>query len=104
VRILLLPLQLVLVTRGKGSIESVCACGWTRTRGAAVLLQGALSRRRSSRRRPSWSKGDRSRLRRRRWFLPAGVQKSSSTSRLSCHCGGLSATVQQAPASPSQVA
>jgi hypothetical protein len=67
-----------------------------------MLLLGASSRRRV-RRCSSWSKGDRSHLRRRLRFLPAAIRWSSTTSRLLCHFGGPSALVQQAPASTSQV-
>ena len=100
----LLSLHLAKVARENDSTGFVLACRWSRTRGVARLLWRAFSRQFSSCCRLLWSKGDRSHLRRQRRLLPAGVQRTSSTSRLSCHCGGLSAKVQLAPASLSQVA
>jgi hypothetical protein len=89
---------LVMKTRKKGAYMLMHVGGRIYSRGAKVLLEGALSLRRAHRG-SSWSKDDRSHLRHRLRLLLADIRCSTTTSRLPCHFRGPPAIVQQAPTS-----
>jgi hypothetical protein len=76
---------LIMVTFKAGCLSSLAAGRRTSVRGAPKLLSGGHPRQSWLGCRLWWSKGDPSALTHRRWFLPTGDCRFSTTSTLEWH-------------------